>query len=133
VFTPTWCLGEGLKRAKAPANVLAKWQAAAKAKDGMFKRALAKGVKIAFGSDAGVCAHGEQIKQFSIMVGLGMKPLAALRSATSVDANLLGIDGPLGPLVAGKVADVMAGPGHHHGDREGVLRDEGGRRLPQRR
>jgi len=116
VFTPTWCLGEGLKRAKAPANVIAKWQAAAAAKDKMFVRALAKNVKLAFGSDAGVCAHGEQVKQFGIMVKLGMKPLAALRSATSTDAKLLGVDDKLGALDAGKLADVIAVPGDPSSD-----------------
>jgi imidazolonepropionase-like amidohydrolase len=111
VFTPTWCLGEGLKQAKAPENVIAKWQAAAAAKDKMFAKALTKGVKVAFGSDAAVCKHGEQVKQFGIMVKLGMKPLAALRSATSVDAKLLGIDDKLGTLETGKLADVIAVPG----------------------
>jgi imidazolonepropionase-like amidohydrolase len=77
----------------------------------MFKRALAKGVKIAFGSDAAVCPHGTQIAQFRHMVGLGMKPLAALRSATSVDAKLLGVDDRLGVLEPGKLADIVAVPG----------------------
>jgi imidazolonepropionase-like amidohydrolase len=111
VYTPTLCMAERMKRSGAPANVVAKSAAARSAKEQMFKRALAKGVKIAFGSDAAVCPHGAQIAQFSHMVGLGMKPLAALRSATSIDAKLLGVDDRLGALEPGKLADIVAVPG----------------------
>jgi cytosine/adenosine deaminase-related metal-dependent hydrolase len=76
--------------------------------EGTFKRALAKGVKIGFGSDAAVCPHGAQGAQFGVMVKSGMKPLAALRSAMSVDAQLLGVADKLGTLEAGKLADVIA-------------------------
>jgi imidazolonepropionase-like amidohydrolase len=58
-----------------------------------------------------VCPHGTQGKQFANMVKLGMKPLAAIRAATSVDAKLLGLDEKLGVLAAGKLADVIAVPG----------------------
>jgi imidazolonepropionase-like amidohydrolase len=111
VFTPVLCLNERLKKAGAPANIVAKANAAVAAADGMFKRALGKGVKLGFGSDAAVCPHGSQVVQFADMVRLGMKPLAALRSATSADAALLGIDDKLGSLEAGKLADVIAVPG----------------------
>jgi imidazolonepropionase-like amidohydrolase len=108
VFTPTPCLVTQLKRAGAPANVIAKSEAAGAREDAMFKRALQRGVKMAFGSDAGVCAHGTQGLQFAVMTGLGMKPLAALRSATSSAAQLLGVDDKLGLLAPGKLADVIA-------------------------
>jgi imidazolonepropionase-like amidohydrolase len=111
VFTPTPCLVAQLKRAGAPANVIAKSEAAELRENAMFKRALKVGVKLAFGSDAGVCAHGTQAQQFAVMTGLGMKPLAALRSATASAAQLLGVDDKLGQLAAGKLADVIAVPG----------------------
>jgi imidazolonepropionase-like amidohydrolase len=111
VFTPVLCMVDRLKRSGAPANVVAKGTAATAAADGTFKRALAKGVKIAFGSDAAVCPHASQVSQFAAMVKLGMKPLAALRSATSADAALLGVDAVLGALEPGKLADVIAVPG----------------------
>jgi imidazolonepropionase-like amidohydrolase len=111
VYTPCSCLAEKLKRAGAPANVIAKNKAADDAQESAFKRALQKGVRMAFGSDAAVCPHGTQVKQFANMVKLGMKPLAALRAATSVDAKLLGLDDKLGVLAAGKLADVIAVPG----------------------
>jgi len=111
VFTPVLCMNERLKKSGAPANVIGKANAATAAADGTFKRAVAKGVKVAFGSDAAVCPHASQVVQFAAMVRLGMKPLAALRTATSVDAKLLGVDAQLGSLEAGKLADVIAVPG----------------------
>jgi imidazolonepropionase-like amidohydrolase len=111
VYTPVLCINARLKSAGAPANIVAKAEAATAAAEKMVKRALAKGVAIAFGSDAAVCPHGSQVAQFADMVRIGMKPLAALRSATSVDARLLGIDDKLGALEPGKLADVIAVPG----------------------
>jgi imidazolonepropionase-like amidohydrolase len=111
VYTPVLCLVERLKKSGAPANVMAKGLAATAAADVTFKRAIAKGVKLGFGSDAAVCPHGAQATQFANMVRLGMRPLAALRSATSAGASLLGLDAMLGSLEAGKLADVIAVPG----------------------
>ena len=69
------------------------------------------GVKISFGTDAGVFPHGQNAKEFALMTGLGMKPIDALISATSVDADLLGVADKLGTLEKGKLADVIAMPG----------------------
>jgi imidazolonepropionase-like amidohydrolase len=115
IFTPVLCLNERLKKAGAPANVVAKATAATAAADAMFKRALARGVNLGFGSDAAVCPHGSQVAQFADMVKLGMKPLATLRAATSADAKLLGRD-ELGSLEPGKLADVIAVPGDPSAD-----------------
>jgi imidazolonepropionase-like amidohydrolase len=108
VYTPTLCLAERMKRNGAPAEVVAKSAAADARQEQMFKNALAKGVKIAFGTDAAVCPHGTQAEQFEHMVSLGMKPLGALKSATSEDAKLLGVDEQLGSLEPGKLADIVA-------------------------
>ena len=115
IFTPVLCLNERLKKAGAPPNVVAKATAATAAADATFKRALAGGVNLGFGSDASVCPHASQVAQFADMVKLGMKPLAALRAATSADAKLLGHD-ELGALERGKVADVVAVPGDPSAD-----------------
>jgi imidazolonepropionase-like amidohydrolase len=108
VYTPTMCMGERMKKNGAPPQVVAKAEAAIAREDLMFKRALQKGVNLAFGSDAAVCPHGSQLAQFAKMVSLGMKPLAAVRAATSGDARLFGVDGKLGSLEAGRLADVIA-------------------------
>lgn len=76
-----------------------------------FKSALAKGVKIAFGTDAGVYPHGRNAEEFRYLVEAGMKPVDALKSAMSVDAELLGLADRLGTLEPGKLADVIAVPG----------------------
>lgn len=77
-----------------------------------FERAYAAGVKIAFGTDAGTFTHGTNAKEFDLMVGFGMKPMDALRSATVVTADLFGIAAEAGTLEPGKLADVVAVQGN---------------------
>jgi imidazolonepropionase-like amidohydrolase len=74
-------------------------------------RAIASGVKIAFGTDAGVFPHGENAKEFAVYVKLGMAPLAAIRSATLNAADLLGL-ADRGTIEPGKLADLVAVPGN---------------------
>ncbi|HEX2569880.1 MAG TPA: amidohydrolase family protein [Polyangia bacterium] len=111
IYTPCLCLAERMKISGAPAAVVAKSQAADAQQERMFKKAVERGIRLAFGTDAGVCPHGTQAAQFVNMVKLGMKPLAVLRSATSVDAQLFGKEKELGTLEPGKLADVIAVPG----------------------
>src|SRR5437016_10477487 len=73
-----------------------------------FRQAVKAGVKIAFGTDAGVFAHGHNARQFSRMVDLGMTPLQAIRAATLNAADLLGRKDLLGSVSSGKLADVIA-------------------------
>jgi imidazolonepropionase-like amidohydrolase len=73
-----------------------------------FERAWKAGVKIAFGTDCGVGPHGENGKEFALMVAGGMPPMAAIKSATRVGAELLGIEKEVGTLEAGKLADLIA-------------------------
>ena len=72
-----------------------------------FRRALASGVKIAFGSDT-FELPGTNPRELEVMVREGMKPLDALRAGTSVSAALLGIEGVTGALKPGLAADVIA-------------------------
>jgi imidazolonepropionase-like amidohydrolase len=95
-----------------PPEIAAKAKAALAARSDMFKRALKTGVKIAFGTDSSVSPHGINAQEFGLMVGLGMKPAAALRAATSGAADLLGLSKTLGTLEPGKAADVIAVPGN---------------------
>ncbi|WMW81728.1 amidohydrolase family protein [Undibacterium cyanobacteriorum] len=73
-----------------------------------FARAIKAGVKIAFGTDAGVFPHGDNAKEFGYMVEAGMTPLAAIRSATLSAAELLNQSQRLGSLEAGFAADMIA-------------------------
>ena len=94
-----------------PPALQAKARAAGAARTEMFRNAVKMGVKIALGTDAGVFPHGDNAKEFALMVGLGMQPIDALRSGTSNDADLLGIAQAVGTLEKGKRADIVAMPG----------------------
>ncbi len=74
------------------------------------RRAIAAGVPIAFGTDAGVFPHGENAGEFSVYVDLGMSEAEALRTATVHAADLLGVD-DRGRLEEGLLADIIAVPG----------------------
>jgi imidazolonepropionase-like amidohydrolase len=75
----------------------------------VFNKALKAGVKIAFGTDAGGFAWTEnQAKEFSYMVAWGMTPMQAIKSATTVAAELLGQTGQLGEISVGAYADIVA-------------------------
>ena len=77
-----------------------------------FRKAYKRGVKIAFGTDAGVFPHGENAKEFGYMVEAGMPAMEAILSATIVNAGILGMSNKLGTLEAGKMADVIATDGN---------------------
>ncbi|MFN2541782.1 MAG: amidohydrolase family protein [Chthoniobacterales bacterium] len=94
-----------------PPAIQAKARAAAAARSDMFRNAVKMGVKISFGTDAAVFPHGQNAKEFKLMVDLGMTPIDALKSATSADADLLNIAQKVGTLEKGKLADVIAMPG----------------------
>ena len=94
-----------------PPAIQAKARAAAAARSEMFRNAVKMGCKISFGTDAAVFPHGQNAKEFKLMVDLGMPPIEALKSATSVDADLLGIAQRTGTLEKGKLADIVAVPG----------------------
>jgi imidazolonepropionase-like amidohydrolase len=112
-LVPTLLAGEwtGGRPEKFPPEIAEKAKAALAARSSMFRRALELGVPIAFGTDSGVSPHGINAQEFSLMTGLGMTPIAALKSATSLDAELLGISQKLGTLEKGKLADIIAMPG----------------------
>jgi imidazolonepropionase-like amidohydrolase len=73
-----------------------------------FAKAYKKGVKIAFGTDAGVFAHGINAKEFGYMVEAGMPPLEAIQSATITNAKLLGIGDEVGQIKGNFLADIIA-------------------------
>jgi imidazolonepropionase-like amidohydrolase len=76
-----------------------------------FKRALAAGLPIGFGTDAAVIPHGQNAKEFAIRVKLGEAPMAAIASATSLNAEILGWQDRVGSITANKLADIIAVPG----------------------
>jgi imidazolonepropionase-like amidohydrolase len=77
-----------------------------------FARAHENGVMIAFGTDSGVSAHGDNAKEFELMVEAGMSPMDAIRAATLNTAKLLKIEDTLGTVESGKLADLVAVKGN---------------------
>src|SRR5881398_223974 len=112
-LTPTLMATEWVmsKLENYPPALQAKAKAAAAARSEMFRNAVKMGVKIALGTDAGVFPHGDNAKEFKLMVDLGMTPTDALKSATASDAELFGIAQKTGALEKGKLADIIAMPG----------------------
>jgi len=73
-----------------------------------FAKAVKAGVKVAYGTDAGVYPHGDNARQFYYMVKYGLTPAQAIRSATSGAAELLGKGGSIGKVAPGFYADLVA-------------------------
>jgi len=110
-YVPTLYVGEYVAegRAKAGAKV---WVDMVKIHADAFKRAHQAGVKIAFGTDAG--GFDWKINpavEFPLMVKYGMSPIEAIRSATTVASELLGMQAQVGTIDSGKLADIVAVPG----------------------
>ena len=74
--------------------------------------AVRDGLPIAFGTDAGVIKHGENAKEFAELAALGLKPLEAIRAATTEAANAVGLGGQIGTLKGGAFADIIAVEGN---------------------
>lgn len=73
-----------------------------------FRRAVAAGVRIAFGTGVGPFPHGTQTKEFQYMVKFGMTPAQAIRAATIVNAQMMGWEANIGSIEPGKFADLVA-------------------------
>mgnify|MGYP000023112794 CR=1 FL=1 len=77
-----------------------------------FRAAVKAGAKIAYGTDAGVYPHGDNGKQFALMVKWGMTPLQAIQSSTIENAKLFDLETSIGSLSGGKMADIIAMSGN---------------------
>jgi imidazolonepropionase-like amidohydrolase len=112
-LTPTLMATEWIlsKIDNYPPALQAKAKAAGAARSDMFRNAVKMGVKISFGTDAAVFPHGQNAKEFKLMVDLGLQPIDALKTATGNAADLFGIAQKTGTLEKGKLADVIAMPG----------------------
>jgi imidazolonepropionase-like amidohydrolase len=111
-----WCptiyvgvyVAEGRTAAGAPI-----WKTMVDLEAKAFAKAVKKGLKIAFGTDAGGFAWTEnEAKEFSYMVKYGMTPMQAIQSATVVAAELLNASADIGAVEAGRYADIVAVPGN---------------------
>ena len=113
-FVPTISAGKWAaeKADTYPAIVQPKARAIGPKMQATFARAYKKGVKIAFGTDAGIFPHGLNAKEFVYMTEAGMPAMEAIQSATLTAAKLLRIDDTLGSVEAEKIADLVAVKGN---------------------
>jgi imidazolonepropionase-like amidohydrolase len=115
-YVPTIFVGEYVAQGRA-AEGAPVWVKMIQIHEDTFRRAMKAGVKIAFGTDAGGFDWKvNPAKEFSSMVKFGMTPAQAIRSATSIAAELLGEKDSLGTIETGKLADIVAVPGDPLGD-----------------
>lgn len=107
IYVDDYILDE-YKRKSYPSESLEKERKVGLVQRQSFQKAVKAGVKIAFGTDAGVYPHGWNAKQFSHMVKWGMTPMQAIKSATIDASNLMGWQNLVGSVKAGKLADIIA-------------------------
>ena len=102
------CIEEDGKRGTVPQDFLEHDAELGRIQRDNFRKAVAAGVKMSFGTDAGVCAYGTSGKQFAFMVKYGMTPMQAIQAATSNAADLLGHANEIGSIKPGTSADIIA-------------------------
>lgn len=106
-YTPTYMVENGEAMGMLPESV-EKARKLAEKRLQNYRTAIAAGARIVFGSDSATYPHGDNAKQFSVYVDLGMLPLEAIQSATTVAAESLGTVGDTGAVAAGYYADIIA-------------------------
>lgn len=109
IYTSAAMLDEG--ETVIPASELERARQNRAIKDAGFRRALAAGIPIGFSTDAAVIPHGKNARELIHRVRLGESPMAALVSATKVNAEIIGWSNRIGAVEAGKLADLIAVPG----------------------
>ncbi len=111
-LVPTVYVGDSVtesgKKWGLPEKLLEKAKMINERKHESFRKAIKAGVKIAYGTDAGVFQHGNNAKDFALLVQVGMTPMQAIQSSTVVAAELLRQTANVGSLTVGKFADLVA-------------------------
>jgi len=107
IYNDDYILAEYAKF-NTPKKILDKERSIGRLQRENFKKAVLAGVKIAFGTDAGVYPHGWNAKQFAKMVEWGMTPMTAIQASTVNNADLFGWSDRIGSITAGKYADIVA-------------------------
>ncbi|WP_300393323.1 amidohydrolase family protein [Henriciella sp.] len=111
VYVSDFILAEGEEAGILPES-LEKERQVGRAQRESFQRAVKAGAKMAFGTDAGVYAHGLNGRQFAYMVEWGMSPLQAIQASTINNAELFGMSDSIGAIEVGKEADIIAVDGN---------------------
>ena len=107
IYNGTWFEKVGRKEGW-PEEYLRKGRETTDAQRAAFAKAVKLGMKLSFGTDAGVYPHGLNARQFAVMVKYGMTPMQAIQSATTVAAALLRKSDQVGALSPGHFGDIVA-------------------------
>ena len=108
IITDVYILEHG-GELKLPPKIIDKERSIRGQQDANWSRAIKAGVKLAFGTDAGVYPHGQNARQFALLVKhLGMSPIDAIRMATTNAADLMAWSDRVGRLAPGRYADLIA-------------------------
>jgi imidazolonepropionase-like amidohydrolase len=107
IYDGEWALGPDGPR-DWPAETMRKLRESQVAAEAVLTKAIHRDVRIAYGTDSGVYPHGLNGRQFASYVRLGMTPLAAIRTATTTAAELMGWSDRVGSLAVGRFADLVA-------------------------
>jgi imidazolonepropionase-like amidohydrolase len=107
IYNDTYILNEGPKVGMLPESI-EKEKTVGKLQRENFGKAYRAGAPLAFGTDGGVYPHGDNAKQFAVMVEFGAKPIDAIRTATVNAARLLSLEGKAGTVKPGSFADIIA-------------------------
>jgi imidazolonepropionase-like amidohydrolase len=102
------CIQEAGRKGTIPLDFLEHDRALGETQRQNFRKAVEAGVKMAFGTDLGVCPYGTSPNQFAFMVRYGMTPMQAIQAATSNAADLLGHSDVIGSIKPGRSADIVA-------------------------
>jgi imidazolonepropionase-like amidohydrolase len=102
------CIQEAGRKGTEPADFLKHDAELGELHRQNFRKAVKAGLKMSFGTDAGVCPYEKSINQFAFMVKYGMTPMQTIQAATSSAADLLGHSDVIGSIKPGKYADVVA-------------------------
>ena len=111
IYNDEYLTGEAARQG-LPKDFLEKERKLGQTQRDNFRKAVQAGVKIAFGTDAGVYPHGWNSKQFAYQVKYGQTPMQAIQSATFNAAALIGVADQIGSIRPGKLADLIAVPGN---------------------
>ena len=107
IYNDDYILQEGAKAGMLPESIEKEKKVGRQQREN-FRKAFQAGVKMAFGTDAGVYPHGDNAKQFSKMTEWGMKPIDAIQAATVNAADLIGWKDKVGVIETGHYADLVA-------------------------